>query len=134
MNNSNNLWSLYTERSFLNWKVTYSGICASKTKRFIFKNNSLCETVEQATSNNILNKPPPVRDFTSFRVSLQQTAVPKGDLIRIRKKIFRCKVKRRRHKINIFLYFFTILTVCFVVKLIYFTDQLDYLTKHFHLK
>ena len=60
MNNSNNLWSLYTERSFLNWKVTYSGICASKTKGLIFKNNSLCWTVEQATSKNILNKPPPV--------------------------------------------------------------------------
>ena len=41
-------------------KTGNSSICASKSKRFIFKNNSLCLTVEQATSNNILNKPPPV--------------------------------------------------------------------------
>ena len=48
--------------------------------------------------------------------------------------LVRVKVKWRQHKINIFLYFFTILTVCFGLKQIYFTDQLDCFTKHFHLK
>ena len=64
----------------------------------------------------------------------QQLVSIKGDSVRIRKKFFRCKVKWRQHKINIFLYFFTILTVCFGLKQIYFTDQLDCFTKHFHLK